>query len=128
MKYFTIKELSRTSHAGDNTPPAFVQENLERLVEKVLDPAREKFGAPITVNSGYRNPVLNREVGGAINSQHIKGEASDITTSSKEGNKRLFEIIKSIGDFDQLVNEHDLKWIHVSYKAQGNRKQILKIG
>lgn len=45
----------------------------------MLDPARERLGKPIMVNSGYRCPLKNKAVGGVPNSQHLKGEAADIT-------------------------------------------------
>lgn len=132
MKYFTIEELCRSDRARqmgiNNTPTNDIIDSLSDLVENVLDPVREKFGSPIIVNSGYRCPELNKVVGGAPTSQHVKGEAADITTGSREGNKRLFEIIRDNLEYDQLINEHDFSWVHVSYRDMGNRKQILKIG
>ncbi len=132
MKYFTIDELCRSDKARqmgiNNTPTDDIIDSLSDLVENVLDPAREKFGLPITVNSGYRCPELNKAVDGVAASQHAKGEAADLTTGSRSGNKRLFEIIRDDLPFDQLINEHDFSWVHVSYKQGNNRKQILKIG
>lgn len=132
MKYFTIDELCRSNKARQigvsNIPTDDVIDCLSDLVENVLDPAREKIGKPITINSGYRCPELNKAVGGALTSQHTKGEAADITAGSKEANKHLFEIIRDTLQFDQLINEHDYAWIHVSYRQGSNRKQILKIG
>ena len=64
MKYFTIKELTRSTTAQlrgiDNTPSQQVIDNLTALVENVLDPLREAWGAPIHVNSGYRCAALNK--------------------------------------------------------------------
>lgn len=131
MKYFTIEELCRSDKARqmgiNNTPTDDIIDSLSNLVENVLDPAREKIGKPITVNSGYRCLELNKSVGGAPTSQHTKGEAADITTGNREENKRLFEIIRDHLPFDQLINEYDYSWIHVSYRQGNNRKQILKI-
>lgn len=46
----------------------------------VLEDVRRHFGgAPMTINSGYRCPVHNRNVGGAANSEHLKGTAADFT-------------------------------------------------
>ena len=39
----------------------------------------------------------------------------------------LFDWIKQNVDFDQLINEHDFTWVHVSYHLNKNRKQILVI-
>jgi hypothetical protein len=46
-------------------------------------------------------------------------------------NKQLFDIIKDKLDFDQLIWEYGTEdepaWVHVSFNAGNNRKQILKI-
>lgn len=128
MKYFTIEELSRTSTGIDNIPNAEQKENLVYLTENILDPLREYMGVPITVNSGFRSLAVNKAVGGASSSQHMKGEAADVSRGSKTKNKELFEWIKTNCDFDQLINECDYSWIHVSYSSARNRKQILSIG
>lgn len=131
MKYFSIKELcsSDTARARgiDNTPTTKVELALTNLVDNVLDPLREWYGKPIIVNSGYRSPKLNTEVGGSKTSQHMKGEAADITAGSKEENKKLFDYIKSNLVFDQLIDESNFSWVHVSFKPAGNRRQILKL-
>ena len=129
-RYFSIAELcvSDTAKARgvDNTPPPQVAVKLTTLIGKLLDPVREAWGKPIRVNSGFRSPVLNRIVGGKPNSQHLMGEAVDITAGSPAANKRLFALIKNGGfEFDQLIDERNLTWIHVSYRAGKNRKQVL---
>lgn len=132
MKYFTIDELTGSATAAvrgiDNTPTPEVEARMTALIDNLLDPIREAWGKPITVNSGYRCPALNKAVGGVPTSQHQSGEAADITTGSKEGNRRLFELIRDGGfDFDQLIDEKDFSWVHVSYTtARKNRKQVLK--
>ncbi|MFI3286641.1 MAG: D-Ala-D-Ala carboxypeptidase family metallohydrolase [Rikenellaceae bacterium] len=132
MKYFTIEELTRSTTATqrgiDNTAPEAVVSSLEHLINNLLDPIRQRYGAPITVNSGYRSLALNRAVGGATTSQHTKGEAADITVGSKGANRELFELIlNSNFEFDQLIDEQDYSWIHISLKRYGNRRQVLKL-
>lgn len=132
MKYFTMKELAKSSTADklgiDNTPTPEASVQLSNLVTHVLDPLREMYGKPITVNSGYRCPKLNDAVGGAKNSQHMRGEAADITAGSKMENKRLFELIWDNLPFDQLIDESNYSWVHVSYVSSSkNRKQILSL-
>lgn len=41
----------------------------------------QSWGAPLPVTSGYRSPEYNAKVGGAKNSQHLHGNAYDISTS-----------------------------------------------
>lgn len=135
MKYFTIEELTRSTTATakgiDNTPTPEIKANLERLVEKVLDRLREIYGKPITVNSGYRCPELNKAVGGSKTSDHMNGFSVDITASSKKENAILFQIIKDNFDFDQLIwekgNSEYPDWVHVSYNPNRLRKQVLKM-
>lgn len=132
-KYFSISELTKSSTAQrlhiDNTPTQEVKDNLNKLIDNILDPLREIYKQPIIVNSGYRCSKLNKAVGGAATSQHLIGQAADIRTVSntKESNKQLFELIrKSKLPFDQLINEYDFNWVHVSYGPR-NRRQILNI-
>lgn len=132
-KYFSIAELTKSSTAIkkkiNNTPTKEVENNLNQLIDNILDPLREAWGQPIIVGSGYRCEALNKAVGGATHSQHKLGQAADIHTKSdsKEDNKKLFELIKQLKlPFDQLINEYNYNWIHVSYSPR-NRRQILNI-
>jgi hypothetical protein len=131
MKYFTLKELTRSATAEakgiDNTPTPEIEKNLTLLVENVLDPLRKLSGKPITVNSGYRCPELNKAVGGSKTSDHVKGFAADITGGSKEENERLFYLIKYNFNFKQLIDEKDFSWVHVSYDPSNLKNQILKL-
>lgn len=133
MKYFTISELLRSDTAVKkkiwNGASREVEDNLIALVAAILDPLREKYGKPIRVNSGYRNEATNKAVGGVSNSQHMKGEAADIDTGSKTENKKLAKLIMSMGlPFDQLIDENNYSWIHVSFKRVGdNRRNILRL-
>jgi peptidoglycan hydrolase-like protein with peptidoglycan-binding domain len=43
-----------------------------------LQKIRDRFGAPVTINSGYRCEKHNKAVGGASGSYHVKGMAADI--------------------------------------------------
>ena len=129
MKYFKMKEFE--CHDGCEMP-AEARENIEALVEVVLDPARERLGKAIRVNSGYRCPKHNLKVGGAVGSQHMKGEAADIapvgiqvTAYGLKELERLVRIIKELGVFDQMIVYPS--FVHVSYKRIGiNRHQVLK--
>ena len=131
-KYFTINELIRSDTARrngiDNIPSQVVTLRLGQLIEKVLNPLRELWGAPIIITSGYRSTLLNDMVGGAKNSQHITGNAADLTTGSRKDNRRLFEMVRSSNiPFDQLILENGGEWIHISYRQHHPRKQTLKL-
>lgn len=136
MKHFQYKEFvcKCCGHLS-----GLAQENIEALVQYVLDPVREDYGKPIAVNSGYRCPYHNTEIGGASQSQHLKGEAVDIRAVGLVGDDLAIEnleIARSIvknGKWDQMILEDvpnggvEPKWIHVSWKRNGgNRKEVIK--
>ena len=130
-EHFTLAEFVRSETATnkhiDNTPTPEVIENLRALCRNVLEPARVDFGSPIYITSGYRCPELNKAVGGKPTSQHLRGEAADLQVRGVENLRRLYNVIKSRGVFDQLLYESNgsTKWIHVSYKSSGNRQQAV---
>lgn len=127
-----MQELTKSQTAAklhiENKPDRQAEQNLRQLVEAVLDPLREAYGKPIVVNSGYRSARLNKAVKGSKTSQHLTGEAADIESynRSREENKKLFDLIVSLDlPFDQLINEYDYDWIHVSFGPR-RRGQKLK--
>lgn len=131
-KYFTINELCKSDTAKrnniDNVATNEVIKNLNTLIN-TLDIIREEYGAPITITSGYRCYLLNKKVGGSNSSQHLKGEAADIT--AKDMNK-LWNIINKLIQnktisVDQLINEKNLSWIHISTKESNNRNMIFAL-
>ena len=126
-KNFTLAELTRTSAPYENYPQVRERIALKQLVDNVLQPLHDLYGKPIKINSGYRSPLVNMKVKGSPKSQHMKGEAADITGGSREENMKLYNLIRDNLPFDQLINEYDFTWVHVSYKAKGNRKQEIKI-
>ena len=134
-KYFTLAELTHSTLAKangiDNTPYPEAIDNLQELTRYVLDPLRALWGQALTVNSGYRSRWLNKCVGGAANSQHMRGSAADITTGDPETNRRLLGLLLYHGiRFDQLIAEQcdskgNPKWLHISYNQVHNRYQLL---
>ena len=134
MKFFTVSESVRSETADkkgiDNRLPKDLLPNVQALVNNVLDPLREAYGKPIIVTSGYRCEALNKAVGGSKTSDHMKGCAVDIvgTPNTKMENKRLFNLIQSLNlPFDQLIDEKNFDWVHVSYREGNNRKQVLAL-
>ena len=133
MRYFTITEMTQSDTARrlgiNNTPNDTARRTLINLVENILDPLRSEYGKPIIVNSGYRSMTLNNAVGGSSTSQHLAGEAADIESAgrSRKENEKLFNLIISLGlPFDQLVNEYNFDWVHVSFSSSRRRGQILE--
>lgn len=136
MKWFRIEELIRCYREDGRCKECplvqraervsyGVEENARALVENVLDPAREALRKPICVNSGFRCTIHNLEVGGSVTSQHLLGEAADVSAGSPEENLQLARLIVENGRFDQLILYPT--FVHVSFKRNGrNRKEVLK--
>ena len=134
MKYFTIPELTSSATAQregiDNRPNKCAYQLLHVLVEQLLDPIREAWGAPIVVSSGYRCKELNALVGGAQYSHHILGCAADIIAGSKAEHRKLFKLIQQMQlqgkiRFTQLIAENDFRWIHISYVPSDLKCQVI---
>ena len=132
-KNFTLAELtySDPAHGIENIPSPMVIENLKLLAEKVLQPIRDHFKIPVIVTSGYRSPEYNLRIGGAINSQHMRGEAVDIDLGPK--NREVFEWVINNLTVDQIIWElgtpppnGNPQWIHISYKKSGNRNMVTR--
>jgi|TARA_Y100000015_G_scaffold11730_1_gene11232 hypothetical protein len=131
-KNFVLSEITRSNTATrlgiSNEPTKEHLENTKRIVSVLLQPLRDSLG-PIRISSGYRNPSLNRAIGGSSKSQHCKGEALDIQfwEEGKMNNKAIYDWILDSGlEFDQMINEFDFAWIHISLKEKDNRKQVLE--
>ena len=127
-EHVTIAEFEHSNTAVakklDNRMNAQQIESARLLCENIFEPIRKFRGKAIKINSGFRGMALNRAIGGASSSQHCKGEAIDLPLTKQE-----FFVIKDSLDFDQLIAEHPVngnpKWVHISYKKTGNRKQVL---
>jgi hypothetical protein len=129
--HISFKEATYSNTALDkgisNEPNAEQLSNMKRVAELVFEPLRAWYGKPIKINSFFRSEKLNVAVGGAKNSDHKFGRAIDISAGSKVENKKLFDWLKANVEYDQLINEYDYRWIHVSYNINKNRKQVLVI-
>lgn len=133
MTYFSISEMLKSDTAIAkkiwNGATVEQEENLRALAENVLDPLRLFYGKPIRISSGFRNAAVNKAVGGVANSQHLRGEAADIDAGSRLANQHLARLIIQLKlPFDQLIDEANYAWLHISYKRSGdNRGQILRM-
>jgi len=126
--HITYAEATRTSAQADNTPNAEQLKAMRLLADNVFEPLRAIVGQPIIITSFFRSEKVNKMIGGASTSQHTKGEAIDIKLPGR--NKSLFEIIRNQLPFDQLIfemgSDTEPAWVHVSYKATGNRGEVLR--
>lgn len=132
----TLSEATKSNTAIkygiDNLPKGQHLDNLIDTAQMIFQPIRDYFGVPIKVTSGYRSESLNAIIGGSKTSQHSKGEALDLDADVFGGitNQEIYEFVRDHLEFDQLIHEFGTEsnpaWVHISYSADGNRKQILR--
>jgi zinc D-Ala-D-Ala carboxypeptidase len=130
-KNFSLAEFIKSNVAIinliGNTPNDQQIRAIKILCEKVLQPARDGLGFALEISSGFRSEELNIHIGGATNSQHMKGEAADLNC---QDNAKLFHFIKDNLPFDQLIwemgNDEQPDWVHVSFTTGQLRGQVLR--
>jgi hypothetical protein len=131
-KHITYDEATKSPTAIrnkiDNTPSEEVLTNMESVASACFEPLREWYGKPIRINSFYRCEALNTLVKGSKTSDHMKGRSIDLDAGSIAENKKIFDWCKANLKFDQLINEYNYSWVHISFNLGKNRNQVLKIG
>ena len=147
-EHFTLGEMCHSATAANHKPNPVPNiplkchiTALQNLVDRALEPIRQHLGLPIKVNSGYRCEQVNSLVHGVPTSQHLKGEAADITIlkshrpfahgSDEQAVLLLYSYAKQYADYDQLIVEHQgySWWLHISCRVdyRRNRHEKLKI-
>jgi uncharacterized protein YcbK (DUF882 family) len=90
MKYFKLSEFD-----SPDLPGSGAEMNQEFL--HMLDAAREIYGKPMHVNSGYRTESHNKKVGGVNSSSHLKGLAADISCKSSSDRFNMVQAFIKVG-------------------------------
>lgn len=134
-KYISYVEATQSQTATRkkiaNVPTPSQLKNMEHVAKNVFDKVREHFGTPLRVSSFFRCEALNKAVGGAKTSQHVKGMAIDMQGTGDVTNAMIYEYIKNNLEFDQLIWEFgtdtEPAWVHVSLVNGFNRKQIIRV-
>ncbi len=123
--HFAYDEMTRTNTGLANVPSIAQEADLVRLCELILEPLRALVG-PLYVNSGFRSPEVNHAIGGALNSQHMRGQAADLKPVNLTLDDAFHGARASSIPFDQLILEPT--WLHVSVAPLGSlpRRQCLR--
>ena len=140
-KNFTLQELIKSNTALrlgiDNTPSKEGIMKLTILATSVLQLLRDRIGA-LRITSGYRSPQLSEAIGSSSNSQHCRYEAVDLqcVKRGRMDNLLIYQTLIDLDiDYDQCILEFgdstatsdptSPAWIHLSYKINDNRRQVL---
>lgn len=133
-EHFTLEELCASQTADrlgiDNTPPGSVVINLTKTAHG-LEMIRALVQCPVVVSSGYRSPKVNAAVGSKPTSQHITGNAADISAPGFGPAKKLMEAIykqRATIKYDQLLLEfagNGGGWVHVSWTDKPRQQALV---
>ena len=118
-------DLNNYSAAQDDATGLLVwaHEGVDRRVKpELLDKVREvarRFGQPLTITSGYRDPNYNASVGGAKRSQHMLHNAVDIRGANYTNEQRLelCAIASSVGITG--IGVYNDKSMHFDIRSNG---------
>jgi zinc D-Ala-D-Ala carboxypeptidase len=134
-KNFWLSEflVSSTADAKGiaNTPTPEHEQRIRKVLAPGLQIIRDELGVAVTITSAYRNPQVNKLVGGVPNSDHPQAWAADIRAAGLSAfalAKRIAAMMKPgqplHGKVDQLILETSRRIVHVSF-APRLRGQLL---
>ena len=87
MKYFKRDEFA-CKHCGEN--------EIDDDFLEMLDKAREIAGVPFEINSGYRCPIHNANIG-STSKNHTSGRAADIKALNGTTRKKIIRGLVQAG-------------------------------
>lgn len=121
--HFTLEELTVSSAADEagieNRPTSEHLVNIMQFLVPGLEQVRALAKAPVVVLSAYRNPQVNRLVGGTPTSAHPLGLAADIRIAGQSALATARMIHAAMHrralQVDQLILESGRRVVHVSF-------------
>ena len=130
--HFALSEFTRSDTAArlglrnDPTPQHLanlfkVASGMERVRAALGDRA-------IIVTSAYRNPAVNKAVGGVPNSDHALGWAVDFKCPSYGTPYQIARVLAKSGIvYDQLIHERKPDgswWVHISFNPRKRQQDL----
>jgi putative chitinase len=131
-EHFTLEELTRSEAADrlgiENTPTPEHLSNL-RATARGLEKIRSACGdRAIRITSGYRNPEVNKAVGGVAKSAHALGLAADIMVMGLTPTRAAAMITLAACEFDQLIHETSRGVLHISFDPRARGQCLTQSG
>lgn len=97
MKYFNYEEFDSPDVQGSG-------QMMQNKILMMLDKARELYGKPMHITSGFRTPAHNEKVGGKMpdengngGSSHLRGLAVDIACTQSRDRFDLIDSLLEVG-------------------------------
>lgn len=106
-------------HAVDDNGHNVLDHIIDKRLVDVLDAIRERLAVLLYINSGYRYPEHNAEVGGVSNSQHVLGTAADITYNGIDVDY-LAQVAEECGA-DGIGKYYNQDFVHVDVRGYAAR-------
>jgi len=97
-----------------------------KYVAATLEEVRAVLGVPMKVTSGFRNPALNKAVGGSATSGHTLGLCADFKPIGMEV-KEAFKLIKEnkhlCPSLKKCIYENikGSQWLHIESKTEAGQ-------
>lgn len=109
MKYFKEEEFKMDGEV--------VFEKMNPTLLVYLDALRQYVGRGFVITSSYRSPEYNKLVGGAKHSQHVLGNAVDISTKGWTG-VDIARLVQSALNLDLAVGISS-SFVHIDCRNTG---------
>lgn len=103
--HFTFEELISTQTGLYNIPVD--DSHLANLASlwNFLNYVRDELGYPIYINSAFRSPMVNKQIGGAKRSLHMQGRAADIRCAPEHMSDLWFILANEKDNLSELIDK-----------------------
>jgi hypothetical protein len=129
-EHFSFNELTDSENHPElvvaNRVSAQVYLKQLKYVAATLEEVRAVLGVPMKVTSGFRNPALNKAVGGSATSGHTLGLCADFKPIGMEV-KEAFKLIKEnkhlCPSLKKCIYENikGSQWLHIESKTDAGQ-------
>ena len=113
--------------ARNSEIPSQVATNLNAFHEDVITPLQDSVPGKVNITSSYRSPRYNAEVGGARNSNHLRGNAIDLQVDGMHPSQVVRTLQKNNIPFDRALTEDigGKQWLHLEYYKNSEHPGIV---
>ena len=127
---FTLDEALHSQTAARlgiaNDPTIDIVDNIKVAAYSMEQVRTLLDNKPILISSWYRAPALNAAVGGSQGSAHMFGWAIDFTCPLFGTVNQIIDRVRASGlAYDQIINEFNGHWCHISFDPKGRQMALI---